>query len=87
VRQLARRLSQEGSQVWLDEKELVPGDQLAARLSDALDHCRIIIVVVTANSHESNWLKFELNKATERMIKGECRLIPVLRGKVEPLPR
>ena len=86
VRQLAKRLWREGYQVWLDEKELVPGDQLAARLSEAIDRCRVVIVVVTPASIESNWLKFELNKATERMVNGDCRLIPVLRGKVEVPP-
>jgi len=83
VRQLARRLWREGYGVWLDEKELVPGDQLAARLSEAIDLCRVVIIVVTPTSVDSNWLKFELNKATERMVHGYCRLIPVLRGKVE----
>ena len=86
VRRLARRLWDEGYQVWLDEKELVPGDALAARLSEALKEARVVIVVVTPASLESRWLKFELNKATERMVKGDCRVIPVLKGDLEPPP-
>jgi hypothetical protein len=84
VRLLAARLWEEGYQIWLDEKELVPGDALAERLSDALAQSRVVAVVITPNSIASNWLKFELNKATEKMVKGECRLIPLLRGDVEP---
>ena len=83
VRRLAERLWKEGYQVWLDEKELVPGDALAARLSDALAQSRVVAVVVTPNSLNSRWLKFELNKAAEKMVKGECRLIPILKGDVE----
>jgi hypothetical protein len=84
VRRLAQRLWKEGYQVWLDEKELVPGDALAARLSDALAQSRVVIVVVTQNSVGSRWLQFELNKAAERMVNGRCRIIPVLKGTVEP---
>lgn len=84
VRRLAKRLWGEGYQVWLDEKELVPGDALATRLSDALKESRVVIVVVTPNSLASKWLSFELNKATERMVEGQCRIIPVLKGDVEP---
>lgn len=84
VRRIAKRLWKEGYQVWLDEKERVPGDALAARLSDALAQSRVVAVVVTPNSLGSRWLKFELNKAAERMVKGECRLIPILLGDVEP---
>lgn len=82
VRRLTQRLWREGYQVWLDEKELVPGDALANRLSDALKEARVVIVVVTPASRRSKWLAFELNKATERMVKGECRIIPVLAGRV-----
>jgi TIR domain len=82
VRRLAQRLWREGYQVWLDEKELVPGDALATRLSDALKEARVVIVVVTPASRRSKWLAFELNKATERMVKGKCRVIPVLNGRV-----
>lgn len=73
VRRLAKRLWNEGYQVWLDEKELVPGDALAARLSDTLKESRVVIVVVTPHSVTSKWLSFELNKATERMVEGRCR--------------
>ena len=84
VRRLAKTLWEEDYQVWLDEKELVPGDGLATRLSDALSQSRVVIVVVTPNSMDSRWLRFELNKATERMVQGNCRIIPALKGIVEP---
>ena len=62
----------------------MPGDGLATRLSDALSQSRVVIVVVTPNSIDFRWFRFELNKATERMVQGNCRIIPALKGKVEP---
>jgi hypothetical protein len=86
VRRLTKRLWTEGYDVWLDEKELVPGDALSHRLSETLAQSKVVIVVVTQNSLNSRWLKFELNKATERMVQGQCRVIPALKGAVELPP-
>lgn len=83
VRKICRNLWEKGYQVWLDEKELVPGDALSLRLSDALQQSRVVIVVVTENSIQSKWLSFELSKATERMVEGNCRIIPILKGNIE----
>jgi hypothetical protein len=65
--------------VWLDERELLAGDALAAEISGALNKAKVVLVVVSSASVKSRWLKFELNKATARMVRGECRVIPVVR--------
>lgn len=85
VRRLATAIEAAGFQTWLDEKELVPGDPLAKKISDALDSARVVLVVVSSGSIASRWLSFELNKATDRMVKGECRVIPIIIEKV-PIP-
>lgn len=78
VRRLADRIRREGFQIWLDEKDLVAGDALAAGISRAVESARVVLVVVSKNSVRSKWLKYELNLATDRMIKGHCRVIPVI---------
>jgi hypothetical protein len=78
VRRLSRRIEREGFTVWLDERELVAGDSLARNISDALDSARVVLVVVSKASIKSKWLSFEVNKATDRMVKGECRVIPAV---------
>lgn len=83
VRRLAESIWHDGYQVWLDEKELVPGDALAERLSIAIRESKVICVVVSKHSVASAWVKFELNKATGLMVGGDCRIIPVLRGRTE----
>ncbi len=84
VRRLAKKLWSDGYDCWIDEAELVPGDMLSMRLSEAIKESRVVIVVVTEHSLKSKWLKFELNKATEFMVDGECRVIPIVIGEVEP---
>ena len=85
VRRLAARLEKSHFQVWLDERDLVAGDPLPKSVSKALQAAKVILVVVSKSSVASKWLQYELNVATERMIKGECRVIPVVIDET-PLP-
>src|SRR5580698_7322323 len=77
VRRLAARLEKEHFHVWLDEHDLIAGDPLPQSIGKALQDAKVILVVVSKASVKSKWLRYELNVATERMIKGECRVIPV----------
>jgi len=72
-------------QVWIDERDLFAGDALPERVSEALKSARVVLVIVSRASIASKWLKYELNLATERMIKGLCRVIPVVIDDA-PLP-
>lgn len=85
VRRLAKRIKQAGFQVWLDEHELVVGDPLSERIANALQEAKVVMIVVSASSVKSKWLRYELNMATERMMKGDCRVIPIVIDDV-PLP-
>jgi hypothetical protein len=78
VRQISEAIEKAGFAIWLDEHELLPGDPLAERISEALANAKVVIVVVSENSLKSKWLKFELNKAADLMIQGKCRLIPAV---------
>jgi TIR domain. len=84
VRRLARRIQAERFGVWLDEHELIPGDRLSEKIAEALQDAKVVLVVVSKASVKSKWLAFELNLAAERMVKGTCRVIPVVIGDVEP---
>jgi hypothetical protein len=80
VRKLSRAIMKAGFEIWLDEHELVAGDPLGRRIADALRLAKVVVVVVSTNSIKSRWLKYELNLATERLVKGECRVIPAVIG-------
>jgi hypothetical protein len=85
VRRLAARLEKSQFQVWFDEHDLIAGDPLPERVGKALQAAKVILVVVSKESVASKWLRYELNVATDRMIKGECRVIPVVIDET-PLP-
>lgn len=78
VRLLADQITKNGFQVWLDERDLVVGDPLAENISKALTSARVVLVIVSSASVSSKWLRYELNLATERMVKGLCRVIPIV---------
>ena len=78
VRRLARRIQASGFGVWLDEHELVAGDQLSDSIANAVTKAKVVLVVVSPASVKSKWLRYELNLATENMVNGKCRVIPVL---------
>lgn len=85
VRRLATRLEKSHFRVWLDEHDLIAGDPLPESIGKALQAAKVILVVVSKTSVTSKWLRYELNVATERMIKGECRVIPIVIDQT-PLP-
>ncbi|GAB7006509.1 hypothetical protein JCM18899A_39820 [Nocardioides sp. AN3] len=83
VRRFDRRLRSEGYDTWLDEREIDVGDALAARISAGVRDAKIVIVVVSEASLSSRWLRYELDIATQRMIAGDCRVMPVLIDQVD----
>jgi hypothetical protein len=64
---------------------MVVGDPLAKKISEGLREARVVLVVVSDDAIKSRWLSFELNIATDRMVKGECRVIPVVISNA-PMP-
>lgn len=85
VRRLAARLEKSHFHTWLDEHDLIAGDPLPQSIGKALQAAKVILVVVSKASVASKWLRYELNLATERMIKGDCRVIPIVIDET-PLP-
>ncbi len=79
ARQLARRLSEAGLKVWFPEDEILPGDNWALKVGQALEESDLMVVLVTPHAFESEWLKEETQYAlTAEQYKG--RLIPVFLG-------
>ena len=84
----ARRLYDNGLEVWYDAWSLRPGDSLTNRIFDiALASTDVLVVVLSVNSITSKWVRQELNTATIQRIEGRCRIIPVVLDGVEvPTP-
>lgn len=79
VRNFARRLWKKGIEVWIDEDQILLGDDLDRRIfGDGFENMDAFILVLSKNSIASDWVRRELDKALALTREGMCRLIPVL---------
>jgi TIR domain len=84
VRQLAADLVASGVQVWLDEQRIRVGDSIPESIAQGVAESDFFLLVVSANSVASPWVKKELNQALVNEIeKRRVRVMPVLLNKVE----
>jgi hypothetical protein len=86
VHRLSGALHERGYSIWLDEREMAPGDDLPKTISEAIAKARVLLVVISHAAANSKWLRFELSLASDLMIKGKLRLIPVLIGDQQVPP-
>ncbi|HEV7904157.1 MAG TPA: TIR domain-containing protein, partial [Pyrinomonadaceae bacterium] len=59
VRELAERLAADGLRIWLDEWEIKPGDMIGLKVNEGLEQSRTLVLVMSANASESEWVTFE----------------------------
>lgn len=76
ARQLAKELEQAGYQAWTHD-QVLPGDNFAAKIGEALDTSHAMVVVVTPASMKSPWVRNEIMFATGSP-RYENRLLPVV---------
>lgn len=78
VRTLKDSLNENRIETWLDEDQLDFGDSLVDKLEGALYESSHIVIVLTSASTESDWVKFEFNKAIENKKTGLTnKIIPI----------
>jgi|SRR5215213_7239934 len=82
VKKIAAALENEGLTVWDAETEILPGDNFAEKISEALKASDAMVVLLTPESLKSKWTQWEIqyalgNKSYDR------RVIPVLVGSEE----
>jgi TIR domain-containing protein len=66
VRKLAERLKRDGVRVWLDEWKILPGDMIGLKIEEALEKSRSLILVMSENAVESDWVTLERHAAIFR---------------------
>lgn len=89
-RELARRLSRSleaaGFEVWLDESNILPGDNWAEKVSQALRDSQAMVVLVSPAAMESKWVRSEIEFALgAKEYRG--RLVPVFVGPRNSIPQ
>lgn len=91
MRPIARRLLQEGVDVWYDEWEIGPGDSLRRRMDEGLGACTHFLVLLTEVSLKKPWVAEEIDAGFVRKIEGSAKFIPIRHelsiGALPPLMR
>ena len=79
VQKIVAILKEAGLEVWDDTREILPGDNWAEQVAQALKESEAMVVLLTPEATRSRWLRHEIEYALaeERYSK---RLIPVLVG-------
>lgn len=76
---LATRLRDAGVDAWLDKWGLGVGDSLITKIYDeGIGQADYVIVVISANSMASRWVKDEMEVSKVREIEGTTRLLPIV---------
>lgn len=82
AREVTDYLRGEGLRVWNAEDEILPGDNWAARVGEALEQSDAMVVLLTPHSFESQWIMHDIQYALGNLnFKG--RLVPVIVGSDE----
>ena len=79
--------------MWLDETELLVGDSLIDRISQAIDEADYVVAILSPSSVRSSWVQQELRQAMTQEVENrfvkvlpvlisDCDLPEFLRGKV-----
>jgi hypothetical protein len=74
----ARELEAAGARVWLDQGELLIGDSLIERISEAIAEFDFVAALVTEASVGSNWCRKEIALAMSKQLKRGARGVTVL---------
>lgn len=83
ARRLAADLRAVGHDVWIDEAEIDIGDSLIQKIREGLDSVDYVAAILSANSIESEWVKKELEIASNREIdEKRVVVLPLMVEKV-----
>jgi len=81
VNLLAKKIQENGLDVWLDEAEISIGESLIQKISEGLYYSEFVIAVISKHSVNSEWVKKELYLAMHKEIAG--KKITVLPIKID----
>lgn len=75
---LAAAMEAEGARIWLDQGELLIGDSLLERISEAVAEVDFVAALVSPASLESNWCRKEIALAMSKQLCRGGRRVAVL---------
>lgn len=79
ARLLAMDLADRGHRPWLDEWKILVGESIPSALSEGLDSCDFVVVVLSEHAVESKWVEREWQaKYWDEVNSGKIQVIPAL---------
>ena len=86
ARKVAASLREAGLEVWDNTEEILPGENWASRITEALQESEAMVVLLTPSALRSSHVKHEIAYALGKQ-DYSWRVIPVLAAPPEQLPR
>ena len=83
---LAAGLRARGSRVWIDSDEICIGDNIATRISEAINSVDFLLAIISKASVRSTWCRHELAMAvTNALNTKRVQVLPIRLGNA-PMP-
>jgi hypothetical protein len=83
VQRLLARFDDDGIAYWIDQKDLLVGQEIDGTISRAIQRHALFLLVLSRTSVESPWVRRELDEAAHEGVEGRKLLLPVV---MEGLP-
>ena len=80
AQRIKKVLEDNGFSCWLDNDDIPPGADFVKKIAEAMSQCEAVVVLVSKNSQESDWVRNEVTAAKEQ----KKLLIPYLIQDFEP---
>jgi TIR domain len=74
------RLESAGIRCWIAPRDVPPGSQWAAAIVDAIDHCRVMVLIFSSQANISN----QIHREVERAVSKGIPIIPLRIEDVKP---
>ena len=91
VGRLVEALKAKGANLWFDDEQILPGDDLIAKMSKGISTCRYYVICLSPSFETrppTSWVKKELKMAILKETKEEKQsIIPVRIKKGGSIPR
>jgi len=83
VTSIVRKLALSGYKIWMDDKDIVPGDNYILKIAEGVHRSDVYVIFLTKASTDSNYVTAELSYAVKRAIEEpQFKIIPILLEKV-----
>jgi ABC-type branched-subunit amino acid transport system substrate-binding protein len=86
VKKVTAALEEAGLEVWDDTREIMPGDNWANKVAQALQESEAMVVLLTPDALRSSWVRRDIEYALGEQGYRK-RVIPVLVGDAKELPK